>query len=573
MIQRKIILSISSLAVLLLASRASALVWNVEPAHYIGGIPGNDSSLILNGATPQVAFSSEGQVLLATGSSAGYSEELVANCGVFGGGCSLARSGAGAATIAYVDASTVSSYVRFAYKSGSTWITEFVDGAGVTPDYISLAYDSAGTAMIAYASTLTYGGATTIKMARRLAANSWAVESVVVVGDQTGPSLAVDSSGKIHILFVDAATNKVRLATRISAGSWSVEDVDGGIVNPSQPYYYPSLACLGSVPHVAYFTRSGSTVSLMYANKPGLSWVKEPAVALADSYTQYASLAIASDGVPSIAYFDSTAQTLGFARKAGAVWLHETADNGSMTGFRPSLVLDSSGGPMIAYSEAAFGNVNVASTAADTVDTAKAGSDGSLVTLAHIVASTSSADLTDSIYVQNLDRVCGIRVYFGSAPPAGFSRGDVVTVSGGLSTVDGERAVIYPTIQKESVAIVPAPFGMGLKSVGGGPCYYVPGPPSAGQQGMKNGHGVSTIGLLSRVWGRVTSVTSGMIYIDDGSGIEDGSQNIGVRVLCDTQGILPGQFVSVQGPISCFAVGSGVLAPQIRARAGEVTVH
>ncbi|MGQ9455068.1 MAG: hypothetical protein ACUVRS_09125 [Armatimonadota bacterium] len=69
--------------------------------------------------------------------------------------------------------------------------------------------------------------------------------------------------------------------------------------------------------------------------------------------------------------------------------------------------------------------------------------------------------------------------------------------------------------------------------------------------------GLNNIGLLVRVWGRVTAAQTGYFYLDDGSGLDDGDpQTLGIRVqLCeDCEPPDTGSWVCVTGVCSCYSV-------------------
>jgi hypothetical protein len=80
------------------------------------------------------------------------------------------------------------------------------------------------------------------------------------------------------------------------------------------------------------------------------------------------------------------------------------------------------------------------------------------------------------------------------------------------------------------------------------------------------GFGLNNIGLLVRVFGKVTSIGQGYLYIDDGSNLRDGTgvEHIGVCVVCDPTGYKEGDYLSVTGISSCFT--PGVVVKRILAR-------
>lgn len=82
-----------------------------------------------------------------------------------------------------------------------------------------------------------------------------------------------------------------------------------------------------------------------------------------------------------------------------------------------------------------------------------------------------------------------------------------------------------------SIADVPQPLAMNNKTLGGGAL-------NANTPGVTDGTGLNNIGLLVKTCGKVTYVddTNKFFYIDDGSGIKDGTLKpdstpvIGIRV-------------------------------------------
>lgn len=133
------------------------------------------------------------------------------------------------------------------------------------------------------------------------------------------------------------------------------------------------------------------------------------------------------------------------------------------------------------------------------------------------------------IYVEEDDRTAGMRAAVSSA---NFLIGDKVNLSGTLTTnASGEREVQGAAF-RVSTGLPLEPLGMRLSDLIGGASGY--------NQGAEGAVGCNTSGLLVKVWGRVTAigsgVNSGMLYIDDGTEIQDGTSwggqpNVGVRVV------------------------------------------
>lgn len=122
---------------------------------------------------------------------------------------------------------------------------------------------------------------------------------------------------------------------------------------------------------------------------------------------------------------------------------------------------------------------------------------------------------------------------------------------------------------------VPDPLVMPNKAVGGGPFgQYTPG--------VYGGTGLQNIGLLIKTWGKVTAppdTTNKFFYIDDGSGLNDTSGYVGLRVsyanLAPGNTITPpsqNQYVVITG-ISSTTDLNGRIVPTLRPRRqSDITV-
>lgn len=162
---------------------------------------------------------------------------------------------------------------------------------------------------------------------------------------------------------------------------------------------------------------------------------------------------------------------------------------------------------------------------------------------------------SERIYVEDANRTSGIAVL----PASTAFPGDLVLALGTVdTTTDGERvikdAVVAPL---QSGQTLPKAFGLNSLWLGGG---------HFGQQGgvldkIQTGdyaRGLSNIGLLCHTCGAVSYVDGGgaYFYLNDGSGIDDGSGHAGVRVESSS---LPlpavGAYVDVVGVSSMMGLG------------------
>ncbi|MBP6965696.1 MAG: hypothetical protein KBC96_14980 [Armatimonadetes bacterium] len=166
--------------------------------------------------------------------------------------------------------------------------------------------------------------------------------------------------------------------------------------------------------------------------------------------------------------------------------------------------------------------------------------DGQFVRTAPAVVTAGTTDMGGAyFYVESADRSAGIRV----ASDVVVSEGTEVRVAGTLGTSNGERQITASDVF--------------IASTGN----QLPGPLGNIERSLMIG--LDPTGLLVRTWGKVTQVGDGYLYIDDGSGLKDGTstgaeENVGVRVICDPAGYSSGDKVEVTGISSCFQTPSGI---------------
>lgn len=205
----------------------------------------------------------------------------------------------------------------------------------------------------------------------------------------------------------------------------------------------------------------------------------------------------------------------------------------------------------------------VASTA---VSTALASQDGTAAAIDGIITA-GSVNLIGLSYVQSPDRSCAVRVDPLTTSPS-TTPGDRVQVMGTLSTVSRERRIVSPVIQVISSGTPPVPLGMSAALIAGRDL-------GTFTQGI-GGDGLFSVGLLARVWGRVTKVDQATkyLYLDDGSGLRDGSGNTGLRIYWgQTRGSVAappvGSFAMATGISGMRALGTTGWMRQVRLRSGD----
>ncbi len=194
--------------------------------------------------------------------------------------------------------------------------------------------------------------------------------------------------------------------------------------------------------------------------------------------------------------------------------------------------------------------------------------DGTAVFVRDLIVPAGSTTFTNSFFVQQQDRTCGIRVDKGYLNVA---HGKVIDISGTLATVNGERRLQGAWVYPVSTPGPPRALALSNADLGGGALNsYTPG--VSGSTGPYN------VGLFVRVWGRITAVdsTTGnkFFYIDDGSGLDDGTlagrKGIRVSWLNLYAGVVPvvGKYAAVAGMSSCFQNGDRI-CPQVLLRSNS----
>lgn len=139
-------------------------------------------------------------------------------------------------------------------------------------------------------------------------------------------------------------------------------------------------------------------------------------------------------------------------------------------------------------------------------------------------------------YVETLGRSAGLKVQ-GS----GVSRGDIVDLYGNMSSAAGERVMTNTIIAKPGGTAFPKPLGMNGTAI---------------RLGGTDAPDVS--GMLMTVWGRVQTASSGRFYVDDGSGLDDGSGNAGIRIDGSSLSSIPSAptYAVITGVMAAETVGS-----------------
>ncbi|MCC6484847.1 MAG: hypothetical protein IT209_08380 [Armatimonadetes bacterium] len=160
-----------------------------------------------------------------------------------------------------------------------------------------------------------------------------------------------------------------------------------------------------------------------------------------------------------------------------------------------------------------------------TIEAAKALSDGTSVSISGKVAIAGTDQLGGIFYIEEPNRVAGIKVVTN----ANVQEGNVVDIMGTIETVGSERQITASNVTVVNPAgVIPAPLTMRSFSIGGTGLLINTNIGSAFL-------GSNNVGLLIRMAGKVTYVGTGaepFFYLDDGKALDDGSGHQGVKVQC-----------------------------------------
>lgn len=171
-------------------------------------------------------------------------------------------------------------------------------------------------------------------------------------------SIAYGTDGSIHLAYYDTIANDLKYAYCSPEGFWSPT-----VVVDATPYagQYVSLAVRSdNLPVIAYF--EGNTSSLRYASTTNrTSWTTQTIVSKG-SVGLYPSLVLTADDVPAISYYDKTHGDLRFTmNRGGSTWGFEPIDTTDDAGRFNSLQIDIYAGQFsVAYVDSTTGQIKYA---------------------------------------------------------------------------------------------------------------------------------------------------------------------------------------------------------------------
>jgi hypothetical protein len=127
-------------------------------------------------------------------------------------------------------------------------------------------------------------------------------------------AVALDSRNTVHLAFFDPATQALKYA-KLTNGTttWAVSTITGsGTVGPQC-----GLALSGSTPHVVYYETTSGSEGVKHARlSSGGSWNVDTVESFVGTNT-YVSIALGTDGLPRVAYYNSAASATAYGFYTG----------------------------------------------------------------------------------------------------------------------------------------------------------------------------------------------------------------------------------------------------------------
>jgi hypothetical protein len=219
---------------------------------------------------------------------------------------SLTLDSNGRPHIAYMDETYDT--LKYAYKSGNTWVREVVDDDGNVGAYPSIALNSSNVPSISYYDFTPDNTGMNLRYAVRLGTNNWHTETVIASGKNgLFTSLAIDSSNRPHIAYFNDDNDDLKYTYK-SGGTWYFSTVD--TVN-SVGWYITMLLDSYDNAHISYYDYSNG--NLKYATSKWNRWNVE-IIDDAGDVGMFSSITLDKADRPYFLYYDVTNNQLKYAR-------------------------------------------------------------------------------------------------------------------------------------------------------------------------------------------------------------------------------------------------------------------
>jgi len=230
---------------------------------------------------------------------------------------------------------------KYAFHDGERWHSEVVNPNGDVCTIGSIALDTNNRPHVTYKDYST----TNLKYTH-YDGNQWHTEIVDNSVSVGVTSIVLDNQNCPHISYIDDTNEDLKYAY-FDGTTWHTETVDSN----EDAAEYPSIGLdnNGRV-HICYSSGVWPKYNLKYAYFNGNQWNIET---VDPSHGWYPSIAIDSNNLPHIGYYDCINDVLRYAYHDGNLWITETALSGVYGGI--SIALDNKNRPHVSYHD----NVNL----------------------------------------------------------------------------------------------------------------------------------------------------------------------------------------------------------------------
>lgn len=248
-------------------------------------------------------------------------------------------------------------------------ITTVDDPANLVGNYTSLALGADGFPVIAYHDST----ASALKVAKCANPTCTGTTTITTIDDSANtvgldPSIAIGADGFPVISYADFTAGTLKVAKCVNTactGASTITVVDDPPVNMVGEFSSIAIS-VDTFPVMSYWDRSGTLkvakcVNAACTGASIVTTVDDPVNGVGNT----SSLAIGPDGFPVIAYSDTTAFALKFAKCVnaactGATLIRTLDDSTNLLGVYPSLAIGADGLAVISYKDATLGALKVA---------------------------------------------------------------------------------------------------------------------------------------------------------------------------------------------------------------------
>lgn len=322
--------------------------WQKQSVDTEGDLGAHTSLALDSTNRPSIAYFASEAIKIAHFDGADWQFEDLAGFGSNQTALSLALNSSDHPTLVVAQ----SPQLRVFTFAGSGWQNEMVDYAGYTGRYADIVLDENDRPQISYCTrkpSSNPGDSDDCDYLKIAAFDGLDWQIAIVDRGGYHVSLALDSTGKARISYMDALEHDTLKYAYFDGASWQVEAIDALASSNYSWDMYTSLALdSADLPHISYCGYIPYICGeLRYARFDGAQWITAT-VDSVGAFGKYNSIALDDADLPHISYGGgiNPNQHLKHAFFDGGAWLTEIVDTG---GYAVSQALDEHGHPQIIH--------------------------------------------------------------------------------------------------------------------------------------------------------------------------------------------------------------------------------